>query len=348
MISRENNFDLLRLVAAIQVLFQHAISHLEINNLNKFTNILSHFPGVLMFFTISGFLIFSSFDRNKDLKKYFINRFLRLFPALWFCFLITLGLLLFFNIIAFNDIFSWTIIKWIFTQVTVFQFWTPDVLRSWGVGTPNGSLWTIPVELQFYIFLPLIILLFKKIRLVYKFLFFITFSLVCSYYISSKQGMPEALLIKLLGVSIVPYLYCFLTGSMMYLFWDKIRKLIEGKALYWLLFYIIFNLIFDIKPSYTPVNLQLISNLLISIVTISLAYTLPKLSLFLKGNDISYGMYIYHMLVINSLISFGYLGDVKYLFLTIIITIAISSLSWFLIEKKALQLKNKFLFNILE
>jgi peptidoglycan/LPS O-acetylase OafA/YrhL len=49
------------------------------------------------------------------------------------------------------------------------------------------------------------------------------------------------------------------------------------------------------------------------------------------------------MLVINSLISFGYLGDVKYLFLTIIITIAISSLSWFLIEKKALQLKNKFL-----
>ena len=37
------------------------------------------------------------------------------------------------------------------------------------------------------------------------------------------------------------------------------------------------------------------------------------------------------------------------LFLTIIITIVISSLSWFLIEKKALQLKNKFfIVNILE
>ena len=98
MFSRENNFDLLRLIAATQVVILHTIGHLEINNLNKFTNILSYFPGVLMFFTISGFLIFSSFDRNKDLKKYFINRFLRLFPALWFCFIITLGLLLFFNI----------------------------------------------------------------------------------------------------------------------------------------------------------------------------------------------------------------------------------------------------------
>jgi peptidoglycan/LPS O-acetylase OafA/YrhL len=342
MISRENNFDLLRLLAAMQVLILHAIEHLNIFGLDGARKILSYFPGVLMFFTISGFLIFSSFDRNKDIKKYFINRFLRLFPALWLCFLITLVLLLFFNIIAYSDIFSWTIIKWIFTQVTVFQFWTPDVLRSWGVGTPNGSLWTIPVELQFYIFLPLIILLFKKIRLVKKFLFFIIFSLAFSFYISSNQGMPDTLIIKLLGVSIVPYLYCFLTGSMMYLFWEKIKKLIEGIALYWLLFYIIFNLIFNIKPSYTPVNLQLISNLLLSIVTISLAYTLPKFSLFLKGNDISYGMYIYHMLVINALIEFGYLGDVKYLFLTIIITTAISSLSWFLIEKKALQYKNKF------
>jgi peptidoglycan/LPS O-acetylase OafA/YrhL len=343
MLSRENNFDLLRLIAATQVVIFHTIEHLEINNLNKFTNILSYFPGVLVFFTISGFLIFSSFDRNNDFKKYFINRFLRLFPALWLCFFITLGLLLFFNTITFHDIFSWTIIKWVFTQVTVFQFWTPDVLRSLGVGTPNGSLWTIPIELQFYILLPFIILVFKKIRLVYKFLFLIIISLAFSFYLSSKQGMHETLVIKLSGVSILPYLYCFLTGSMMYLFWDKIKKLIVCKALYWLLFYFSFNFIFNIKPSYLPINLKVISNSLLAILSISLAYTLPKLSLFLKGNDISYGMYIYHMLVINSLISFGYLGDVKYLFLTIIITIAISSLSWFLIEKKALQLKNKFL-----
>lgn len=38
-----------------------------------------------------------------------------------------------------------------FTQGTVFQFWTPDFLRGYGCGTPNGSLWTICVLVQFYI-----------------------------------------------------------------------------------------------------------------------------------------------------------------------------------------------------
>jgi peptidoglycan/LPS O-acetylase OafA/YrhL len=155
--------------------------------------------------------------------------------------------------------------------------------------------------------------------------------------------MAETLFMKLLSVSILPYLYCFLIGSMIYLFWNKIKMVIEGKAIYWLLTYFFFNIIFEVKPTYTPINKELVSNLVLSFTTISLAFTLPKLSRFLKGNDISYGMYIYHMLVINTLISFGYLGDIKYLFITIIITIAISSLSWFLIENKALQLKNKFI-----
>ena len=32
----------------------------------------------------------------------------------------------------------------------------PDFLRGYGVGVLNGSLWTIPVELQFYALVPLI------------------------------------------------------------------------------------------------------------------------------------------------------------------------------------------------
>jgi len=340
-ISRENNFDLIRLFAAFQVLLLHGIYHLELVNLNSITNIFSFFPGVLMFFTISGFLIFSSFDRNNNLKKYFYNRFLRLFPALWLCFILTIILLLSFQIINIFDLFSATMLKWSLTQITFFQFWTPDILRPWGVGSPNGSLWTIPIEIQFYILLPLIVLLFKKIKLIYKFIFFVICSVLFNTYLSYMQGVYENVIVKLAGVSLLPYLYCFLTGSIMYLYWDKIRKAIVGKAFYWLIVYLAFCLLLDTGPSYYPHNIQIISNILLSILTISLAYTLPKLGKILKGNDISYGLYIYHMLVINTFVTLGFIGNVKYLFYAIVSTAIFSLLSWFFIERKALSLKKR-------
>ena len=73
MISRTNNFDLIRLFAAFQVLIFHSTTHLELTNEVNFY-ILDLFPGVLMFFVMSGFLIMSSLDRNPDLKNYTTNR----------------------------------------------------------------------------------------------------------------------------------------------------------------------------------------------------------------------------------------------------------------------------------
>ena len=47
-------------------------------------------------------------------------------------------------------------------QLTLFQFFTPDALRDFGYGCPNGSLWTIPVEIEFYILIPLILIMMGK------------------------------------------------------------------------------------------------------------------------------------------------------------------------------------------
>lgn len=339
MISRNNNFDIIRLAAAIQVLLIHGIEHLKIKSLIFLKEYLTFFPGVLIFFTLSGFLIYSSLDRNKNLKKYFINRFLRLFPALWICFFLTFGLLCFFEVLTFQNIISWTFIKWVFTQITFFQFWTPDILRLWGVGTPNGSLWTIPVEMQFYILLPFIVLKFNKIKLINKFIFCFLFSFLFNVYISYQKSLNETILVKLLGVSILPYLFSFLIGCIIYEYWNKIQFYFKGRALYWLFLFVLFNFIFNTKPSYYPNFSQLISNLLLSIFVISLAFTFPRLEKVLKGNDVSYGIYIYHMLVINTFISINYIKKIEYLILSITLTVILSLLSWFLIEKRAMQFK---------
>jgi peptidoglycan/LPS O-acetylase OafA/YrhL len=340
-ISKENNFDLLRLFAALQVFIGHGIHHLGIRDEYSLWEFLSFFPGVLMFFTISGFLIFSSFQRNLDLKKYFFNRFIRIYPALWMCFCITVFLLMFFGVIGFSDFLNPQLLKWIIAQITFFQFWTPDLLRPWGVGTPNGSLWTIPVELQFYVALPIIILIFRKMNLMAKFLLLIVFSAVFNFLVTIFFKGQETTFSKLLGVSIFPYLYCFLTGSVICLFWDKIKFLFEGKALFWFSIFGVFCFLSGKSPEYFPQDaFELAGNFLLSGLTISLAFTSPAAGSFLNRNDISYGIYIYHMPVINTFIALGITGSVTHLFLAILFAIVLSSLSWFFIERKALKLKH--------
>ena len=43
------------------------------------------------------------------------------------------------------------IVVWTISQVTVFQFYTPSSIEIYGVGNPNGALWTISMELQVYV-----------------------------------------------------------------------------------------------------------------------------------------------------------------------------------------------------
>ena len=68
----------------------------------KFRYILHLFPGVAIFFIISGFLVVKSYVDNRDnLKRYILGRVLRIYPALWVNLLIIM--LLLFATGAFNS-----------------------------------------------------------------------------------------------------------------------------------------------------------------------------------------------------------------------------------------------------
>lgn len=257
-IDRNNNFDLIRLLSALQVVLNHSIDHLILqNDLSIMLSAISFFPGVIVFFVISGFLITRSYyrcmNRNLDNPKqnvyqYFKNRFLRIFPALWFGFLLLLIILLSFKVIDVRDLLRKDIALWMIGQISIFQYYTPDILRGFGVGTPNGSLWTIPVELEFYLVLPIIFLIRKKWSLNKKFI--ILFVISIFFNIIWVKLDTSSIIDKLIGVSVFPYLYSFLFGGLMFLNWGKIRRFLENRFLFWILLYIIYCFVLNSTPSY--------------------------------------------------------------------------------------------------
>ena len=342
-LSRENNFDVVRLFAAMQVMVCHGINHLHVTSLLGVVDVFSFFPGVIMFFVISGFLITSSLLRNLKyggVIQYIRNRCLRIFPALWVSFILLLLLMAILGAIGVDHLFDVQFWMWIIGQITLFQYYTPDCLRDFGVGTPNGSLWTIPVEFEFYILLPFVFLCFKRISIQMKFMLLFVVSVLCN--LTWALNNEDTMIDKLIGVSVVPYLYAFLLGGLLYLNWDRLRTFIAEKFVFWLAIYMAFCLLLDAYPGYSIGSLStLVANLLLGLVTISAALSPVNVGKYLRGNDISYGMYIYHMLVINTFVELSLVGTIMDLLCVLIVTIIISVFSWRFIEKKALSMKYK-------
>lgn len=336
---RINNFNLIRFLAALQVVIVHGYHHFGIEYGNWFIRILSIFPGVPIFFVTSGFLISASLERSTSLSSYFQNRFLRIYPALWVCFIISVATIFIF----FSPNFSTKDFGlWALAQLTIGQFYNPDFLRGYGVGVLNGSLWTIPIEIQFYVFLPLLYLFFNKIRwnkivLLVMMIFFVGIS---RYYIDGYSE-SDNIFIKLIGVSLPLYLYMFLFGVFLQRKLDFVEKYLANKFLYLLGIYIVFVFVsFSLGLRYGGNNINPLLALLLALLTMSAAYSKTSLfSGFLKGYDISYGIYIYHMIFVNILVQTAMFSSSVNMLVMLTATIITALLSWKFIEKPALSFK---------
>ena len=89
--SRTNHFDIMRLTAALLVVFSHSfnLSHGKVLG-KQYEPLMQLSKGqitlgglaVLVFFVISGFLITASFDKDKNVLSFCQKRFLRIYPGL--------------------------------------------------------------------------------------------------------------------------------------------------------------------------------------------------------------------------------------------------------------------------
>lgn len=344
---RQNNFDLLRLFAALQVVYLHAknILKIEFDGVSAWLpSVIELFPGVQIFFFISGFLLCKSFELNNDLSHYFKNRILRIYPALYGNFLISILVLFAFGklYLFYEDI---QFLPWVLAQLSVFQFYNPVFLRDFGVGVLNGSLWTIAVEIQFYVFLPIYnqfckIFIVKQEDLLLALI--IVFSSILFFLLQINEEYSHLLIIKIIKVTALPYLFLFVAGMWMEKRFTTILNFIENKVLFWAMAYSFLNyksliLVLDVKYNYF---FMLCSCGILCFLILSFAYSFRDISRkILYDQDISYGIYLYHMIVVNIFVEFGFLSEVKYLLLVYFITILFGILSWRCVELQALRLK---------
>src|SRR5437773_116748 len=329
----------MRIFTTTQVFVGQAVSHLDINTPPCLIKLIYAFPGVPIFFVISGFLISASYERSPSLKSYSRNRVLRIYPGLWCCVLATI-------VVAILCGFSFSNSRaplWIISQL-VGAIYTPGFLKNFGLGSYNGSLWTIPVELQFYCLLPVLYWLARKgtkDQTSYFWLAWIAFvaiGLAASLMfppVENPEGEP--ILQKLIRYSFFPHFFLFISGVLLQRLKAYESKWIAGKGAYWLAAYLAFYYVVPKAPvTYVP------TTLLLGIVTVSMAYTMPSISQrILRGNDISYGVYIYHGLMINILVEIGLTGRAEYFVLLAACTYLAGYVSWIAIERPFLRKKKQ-------
>jgi peptidoglycan/LPS O-acetylase OafA/YrhL len=347
---RVNNFDLIRLLAALQVAVVHALMHLKPTG--SFVHIarsgLELFPGVPIFFVISGLLISKSYEQSDSIRNYYRNRCLRIFPGLWVCLVVSIGVILIGGVGSIGTVLTRDWLLWWAAQMSFFQNYTPAFLEPFGSGMFNGSLWTIPIELEFYLFLPTLyfILRLRRRRGHTLVLTVLLASLVTQLVL--VYGRRRFLVLAdydFLFLTLVPYLWMFLVGLLIQRNWSRVRGCFAHKAHWWLLGYLLLCMVTralhigDGGNNINPIFLLPLAGLVVSCAT-----SAPGLSdRILRHRDISYGTYIYHALVINLMLQFGVRAGVPSVMAAIGISLAFAAMSWAVVEKPFLMRKRSAL-----
>lgn len=313
-----NNFDILRLALAILVFFYHW----NILTQQNISNQLFHFGGVAVdiFFIVSGFLIFWSFDNDQNKKNFYMKRFFRIFPIYGFLIFLQTSFFIVYSNGSFVQIGKYFIVNLFFLN-----FLSPSVentLMHLQVNAINGSLWTLKNEVIFYALVPFIFFAYKKLGKVFFILLYclsVVYMFVVDYLSLSK-----------LLVQFPSQLRLFLVGILFYIMFNKMNQ----KNIYPLVLLSFIAIFLFIESKAFIFTLY---PLFLGFIVIWLVFYVK----YIKINfDFSYSLYILHFPVIQLSLYFGINPSnpiASFIFLFCIILI-LSYLSEKFIEKRFIQI----------
>ncbi|MEF8700677.1 MAG: acyltransferase [Candidatus Accumulibacter sp. UW26] len=332
----ENNFDLLRLLLAGTVLLVHSYELSGFEQLGIITRILSSAVAVKAFFVVSGFLIFMSFERSATITSYARKRIRRIYPGYF-----TVVMLCAIGLIAVSsrsveEYVSLAWLKYILANLTFLNFMQPTlpgVFDSNKLAAVNGALWTLKIEAMFYLSVPLFVFLFRKFA--HFPILAVAYGLSVSYALAMTviaERTGSAFYLEL-GRQLPGQLSYFMAGAFLYYYLPLFERRIGyflGAA--------IFTLAADM---YFP--LPILEPFALATVVVFAGLFL-YLGNFGKYGDFSYGIYILHFPVIQTLLYSGLFRDSPWYFLmtVVIITAGGAVALWHSVEKRFLFRKSHY------
>lgn len=340
---RDNSFNIIRHLAAFFVLLSHSYS--LANNFSSepwkenFGFSLGSFS-VFVFFILSGFLIALSLSRNSDFISYATSRALRILPA--FCVVILLTVFLLgpgLTSLSLEDYFSNIDTYKYLSNLSMSGVFSYDRLPGVFINNPfpgavNGSLWTLPYEIRCYV---LVFLCFKCFELL-RFPQPINILLFCIIAFVFHLEFYFGAFGRDSSIGMLLYA-CFFYGVTLSYFYKRLAK--NKKVISFLLIFSL--LLFFGSPAWFGFLFPIVCGPLLIVFGNSVSCLSRRFNTF----DFSYGIYIYAFLVQQTIMHLFQIDSP--MILTIyagIVTILLSSLSWYLIEKPCLDAKKFVLIQL--
>lgn len=346
-VPRENHFIWVRYLAAFSILISHSRLMISFPDYQQITGTLTWlFPGVPTLFLISGFLVSLSNNNSEFNFQYLVKRILRIFPPLWASIILTVIALFVVGYLTPSNLNWGEFVFWFLGQLTVLQVYHPHFLKEFGIGVINGSLWAILVIFQFYMFLPF----FTKIDLylsrkysnkglIMILIFFAIINSVFHYF----HNFHESIITKILFLTLIPWAFHFFLGY----FFQKNFHLIRGEKIssffFWLTIHLLAYLtLHSFGYNWGRNDINPILLIIFALVIFNAAFlpksknkTFNKIEYLLKKYDITFGIFVYHMVVLNFIVHYEVLlnNSLERLVLLIFLTISVSMFSMFFLEK---------------
>lgn len=328
-----NNFDFLRLFAALMVVIGHSF-WLSGNGALEPVKVFTGFwdiadIAVHVFFVMSGFLIAGSWANTRSLLSFAGKRALRIFPALIVAVLFTtfvIGLLA--TKLPAGDYLSHASTWNYLTNISLHtEFRLPGVFAENAFpNTVNGSLWTLPFEVLMYLSLMglgLIPLRGATIR-VPVLLAALSFFAVHVVTVETTEFARMASLARL-GTF-------FYAGAALYFFYDRLRW-------HWLIavVLIVFQLALAQSQAWPVVHALTLPYLVIYVAHLRI----PAIANVGKAGDFSYGLYIFSFPLQQLMVQWGgqSLSLGEFMAASLITSGVFAALSWYLVEEPAMRLK---------